>query len=122
MKFMMNGVSRSDPRRRDIEIGGGGGARRTSSCRADRRPGGGQPELVPSQWHYDNEPETRAALLSDLLGSFSRDQPGIFAPLRDVLLTRATTHAPGRLDVVSGGGSPPRDPYGDPDGWTERRF
>ena len=39
-------------------------------------------------WHYDNEPETRAAL--DLIFSdhFSRNEPGIFAPLRDTLLTR----------------------------------
>jgi glycogen phosphorylase len=39
------------------------------------------------QWHYDNEPETRAAL--DLISSdhFSRNEPGVFAPLRDVLLT-----------------------------------
>ncbi|HXI88579.1 MAG TPA: glycogen/starch/alpha-glucan phosphorylase, partial [Blastocatellia bacterium] len=37
-------------------------------------------------WHHDNEPETRAAL--DLIFSdhFSRNQPGVFAPLRDVLL------------------------------------
>ena len=39
------------------------------------------------QWHYDHEPETRAAL--DLIFSdhFSRNEPGVFAPLRDVLLT-----------------------------------
>jgi glycogen phosphorylase len=39
------------------------------------------------QWHYDNEPETRAAL--DLIFSdyFSRNEPGIFAPIRDTLLT-----------------------------------
>ena len=39
------------------------------------------------QWHYDNEPETRAAL--DLIFSdhFSRHEPGVFAPLRDTLLT-----------------------------------
>jgi starch phosphorylase len=38
-------------------------------------------------WHYDNEPETRTAL--DLIFSdhFSRHEPGVFAPLRDVLLT-----------------------------------
>ncbi len=38
-------------------------------------------------WHYDNEPETRAAL--DLIFSdyFSRHEPGIFAPLREALLT-----------------------------------
>ncbi|MGE0824355.1 MAG: glycogen/starch/alpha-glucan phosphorylase [Candidatus Binatia bacterium] len=39
------------------------------------------------QWHYDHEPETRAAL--DLIFSdhFSRTEPGVFAPLRDTLLT-----------------------------------
>ncbi|MBV8072944.1 MAG: glycogen/starch/alpha-glucan phosphorylase [Acidobacteriaceae bacterium] len=39
-------------------------------------------------WHYDHEPETRAAL--DLIFSdhFSPNEKGIFAPLRDVLLTR----------------------------------
>jgi starch phosphorylase len=39
-------------------------------------------------WHYDNEPETRAAL--DLIFSdhFSRNEPGAFEPLRNVLLTR----------------------------------
>ena len=39
------------------------------------------------RWHYDNEAETRAAL--DLIFSdhFSRSEPGVFAPLRDVLLT-----------------------------------
>ena len=38
-------------------------------------------------WHYNNEPETRAAL--DLIFSdyFSRNEPGVFAPLRDALLT-----------------------------------
>jgi len=38
-------------------------------------------------WHYEHEPETRAAL--DMISSdyFSRYEPGIFAPLRDTLLT-----------------------------------
>ncbi len=38
-------------------------------------------------WHYDHEPETREAL--DMISSdyFSRYEPGIFAPLRDTLLT-----------------------------------
>ncbi len=39
------------------------------------------------QWHYDNEPETRAALDLIVSDHFSRYEPGIFAPLRDVLLT-----------------------------------
>jgi starch phosphorylase len=39
-------------------------------------------------WHYEHDPETRAAL--DLIFSdhFSPDEPGIFGPLRDTLLTQ----------------------------------
>ena len=39
------------------------------------------------RWHYENEPETRAAL--DLIFSdhFSRNEPGAFDPLREMLLT-----------------------------------
>ena len=39
------------------------------------------------RWHYDNQPEVREAL--DLIFSdhFSRNEPGVFAPLRDTLLT-----------------------------------
>jgi len=38
-------------------------------------------------WHYENAPETRAAL--DLIFSdyFSRNEPGVFAPMREMLLT-----------------------------------
>jgi starch phosphorylase len=38
------------------------------------------------RWHYENEPETRAAI--DLIASnhFSRNEPGIFEPLLDMLL------------------------------------
>jgi starch phosphorylase len=38
-------------------------------------------------WHYENEPETRAALDLILSGHFNRTEPGIFDPLRDMLLT-----------------------------------
>jgi starch phosphorylase len=39
-------------------------------------------------WHYENEPETRKAL--DLIQSnhFSRNEPGVFAPLCDMLLAQ----------------------------------
>jgi glycogen phosphorylase len=39
-------------------------------------------------WHYDNEPETRAALELVFSDHFSGSEPGIFAPLRDALLTQ----------------------------------
>src|SRR5262250_186165 len=40
------------------------------------------------QWHYEHEPETKAAL--DLIFSdyFSRNEPGAFEPIRDTLLTK----------------------------------
>src|SRR5262249_52672560 len=40
------------------------------------------------RWHYEKEPETRAALDLIFSGSLNRNEPGIFAPLRDTLLTR----------------------------------
>jgi starch phosphorylase len=38
-------------------------------------------------WHYDHEPETRAALDLIRSGHFSRGEPGAFEPLLDTLLT-----------------------------------
>jgi starch phosphorylase len=39
------------------------------------------------QWHYDNDLETRAALDLVFSDHFSRNEPGVFAPLREALLT-----------------------------------
>jgi glycogen phosphorylase len=39
------------------------------------------------RWHYDNEPETKAALDLIFSGHFNPSEPGIFDPLRDTLLT-----------------------------------
>jgi starch phosphorylase len=73
------------------------------------------------QWHYDNELETRAAL--DLIFSdhFSRHEAGVFAPLRDTLLThgdyymhladlKAYLEADQRLSAL----------YADPDAWARK--
>ena len=60
-------------------------------------------------WHYENEPETRAAL--DLIRSdhFNPDEPGIFEPIWDVLLTGGgLLHAPGRSDGLRAGAEPGR--------------
>src|SRR5207302_6048073 len=38
-------------------------------------------------WHYEHEPETRAALDLILSDYFSRNEPGVFAPLYDTLMT-----------------------------------
>jgi starch phosphorylase len=73
------------------------------------------------RWHYDHEPETRAAL--DLIAAdhFSRNEPGAFALLRDVLLTngdhymhladlKAYLEADRRLVEL----------YADQDGWARK--
>jgi starch phosphorylase len=39
------------------------------------------------QWHYENEPETRAALDLVFSGHFSRNEPEIAGSLRDILLS-----------------------------------
>jgi starch phosphorylase len=39
-------------------------------------------------WHYDHEPETRRALDMIDANAFSQAEPGIFAPIWDMLLTR----------------------------------
>ena len=40
------------------------------------------------RWHYDNQPETRAALDLIFADHFSRGEPGVFEPLRNALLTQ----------------------------------
>jgi starch phosphorylase len=72
-------------------------------------------------WHYENEPETRAAL--DLIFSdhFNRDEPGVFAPLHDSLLAHGDYYmhladltsyvqAQGRLGEL----------YTDPNAWARK--
>jgi starch phosphorylase len=39
-------------------------------------------------WHYNNDPETRAAMDMIFSDYFSRYERGVFTPLRDMLLTR----------------------------------
>jgi starch phosphorylase len=39
-------------------------------------------------WHYEHEPETRAALDLIFDNHFSADEPGIFEPIRETLLTK----------------------------------
>ncbi len=73
------------------------------------------------QWHYEHEPETRAALDLIFADHFSPHEPGIFAPLRDTLLTggdfymhladlRSYLDADRRLVEL----------YADPDAWARK--
>jgi starch phosphorylase len=44
------------------------------------------------QWHYENEPETREALDMIFSDHFSRSEPGVFAQLKDTLLTQGDNY------------------------------
>ncbi|HMD06493.1 MAG TPA: glycogen/starch/alpha-glucan phosphorylase, partial [Candidatus Acidoferrum sp.] len=72
-------------------------------------------------WHYEHEPETRNAL--DLIFSdyFSRNEPGVFAPLRDMLLTHGD-HYMHLADLKSylEADEQLRALYADPDEWARK--
>ena len=72
-------------------------------------------------WHYDNERETRATL--DLIFSdhFSRNQPGVFTPLRDALLTHGDYYMH-LADLKSYLEADQRlcELYADPDAWARK--
>jgi len=89
MKFMMNGALTIGTRDgATIEMAEEGGEENFFLFGLTADQVAGSRGWYHPQWHYENEPETRAAL--DLIFSdhFSRNEPGVFAPLRDVLLTR----------------------------------
>ena len=72
-------------------------------------------------WHYEHEPETRAALDLIFADHLSRYEPGVFAPLRDTLLTNGD-HYMHLADLNSYLDVDQRlvDLYADPDGWARK--
>jgi starch phosphorylase len=72
-------------------------------------------------WHYDHEPETRAALDLIFADHFSRYEPGIFAPLRDALLINGD-HYMHLADLKSYLEADQRlvELYADPDAWARK--
>ena len=72
-------------------------------------------------WHYEHEPETRAVLDLIFADHFSRHEPGIFAPLRDTLLTNGD-HYMHLADLKSYLEADRRlfELYADPDGWARK--
>jgi len=73
------------------------------------------------RWHYENEPETRAAL--DLIFSdhFSPREPGIFAPLRDALLEQGDHYRNlADLSDYARAQSEVAALYSDPEAWSRK--
>ncbi len=89
MKFMMNGALTIGTRDgATIEMAQEAGEENFFLFGLTAEQVAGSRGWYDPRWHYDNQPEIRAAL--DLIFSdhFSRNEPGVFAPLRDTLLTR----------------------------------
>jgi len=122
MKFMMNGALTIGTRDgATIEMAEEAGEENFFLFGLTAEQVAGSRSWYSPRWHYDQEPETRAAL--DLLFSnhFSENEPGAFEPLRAALLTRGDYYmhladlrsyleASQRLGAL----------YADPEGWARK--
>ena len=120
MKFMMNGALTIGTRDgATIEMAEAAGeenfflfgltAEQVAASRGWYNPG----------WHYDNDPETRAALDLIFSNHLSRHEPGVFETLRETLLTRGDHY----MHLADLGSYLEADRrllalYADPEGWT----
>ena len=88
MKFMMNGALTVGTRDgATIEIAEEVGEDNVFLFGLTAEQVAGSRGWYDPRWHYDREVETRRALDMIFSGHFNRDQPGLYAPIRDVLLT-----------------------------------
>ena len=88
MKFMMNGALTIATRDgATIEMAEEAGEENFFLFGLTADQVGGSRDWYRPQWHYDNDPETRAALDLIFSNHFSRNEPGAFDLLRDALLT-----------------------------------
>ena len=122
MKFMMNGALTIGTRDgATIEMAEEGGEENFFLFGLTADQVAGSRGWYHPQWHYDNEPETRAALDLIFADHFSRSEPGVFAPLREVLLTRGDYYMH-LADLTSYLEADRRVAalYSDPDGWARK--
>src|SRR5262249_43777600 len=90
MKFMMNGALTIGTRDgATIEMAEAAGEENFFLFGLDAEQVAQTRGFYNPRWHYDHDPETRAAL--DLIASnhFSRYEPGVFTPILDTLLGKA---------------------------------
>jgi starch phosphorylase len=119
MKFMMNGALTIGTRDgATIEMAEAAGEENFFLFGLTAEQVAGSRGWYSPQWHYDNEPETRAALDLIFSNHFSRHEPGLFEPLRDVLL--GSDHYMHLADLTAYLEADRRllDLYADSDAWT----
>ena len=122
MKFMMNGALTIGTRDgATIEMAAEAGEENFFLFGLTAEQVIGSRSWYDPKWHYEHEPETREAL--DLIASnhFSEAEPGVFAPLRETLLTQGD-HYMHLADLKSylQADERLRDLYADPDGWARK--
>ena len=121
MKFMMNGA---------LTIGTRDGATIEMAAEAGEENfflfGLTAPQVADSrgwynpQWHYEHEPETREALDRIFSDYFSRNEPGGFAPFRDMLLTHDHYMHLADLKSYLDADERLRASYADPNEWARK--
>ncbi len=121
MKFMMNGALTIGTRDgATIEMAEEAGEENFFLFGLTAEQVAGSRAWYDPRWHYDNQPEIRAAL--DLIFSdhFNRGEPGAFAPLRETLL--AHDHYMHLADLASylQADRALCDLYADPDAWARK--
>jgi starch phosphorylase len=122
MKFMMNGALTIGTRDgATIEMAEAAGEENFFLFGLTAEQVAGSHSWYSPKWHYDNEPETRAAL--DLIFSdhFSRNEPGVFEPLRETLLTRGDHYMHlADLTAYLEADRQLLELYADPDAWASK--
>jgi glycogen phosphorylase len=121
MKFMMNGALTIGTRDgATIEMAEEAGEENFFLFGLTAEQVSGSRGWYDPRWHYDNQPEIRAAL--DLIFSdhFSRAEPGAFEPLRDTLLTHDNYMHLADLASYLEADRALCDLYADPDAWARK--
>jgi starch phosphorylase len=122
MKFMMNGALTVGTRDgATIEMAEQAGEENFFLFGLTAEQVAGSRGWYSPRWHYENEPETRQALDLIFNDHFSRDEPGIFAPIRETLLERGD-YFMHLADLASYAQAQQRlgELYADPDAWARK--
>jgi starch phosphorylase len=122
MKFMMNGALTIGTRDgATIEMAGEAGEENFFLFGLTAEQVQNSRSWYSPLWHYEKEPETRDALDLIFKDHFSRDEPGIFEPIRETLLERGDYYMH-LADLASYAQAQQRlgELYADPDGWARK--